>query len=97
MYTSVMSRSYTVATARAKLAEIVDQVESGKDVELTRRGKKVAVVVSAARFARLSGDRRAFITAYEAFRKEADLGEAGVEPGWAQGLRDRESGRGVKL
>ncbi len=97
MYTPGMPKSYTVASARAKLAEIVDEVESGKEVELTRRGKKVAVVMSAARYARLRGDRVAFMTAYETFRVEHDLKEVGVEPGWAAGLRDRDVGRGVKL
>lgn len=92
-----MLKSYTVASARAKLAEIVDEVEAGKEVELTRRGKKVAVVMSAARYARLRGDRVAFMTAYERFRGEHDLEEVGVEPGWTKGLRDRTVGRDVKL
>jgi len=90
-------KSYTVASARAKLAEIVDEVEGGKEVELTRRGKKVAVVMSAARYARLRGDRVAFMTAYETFCGEHDLEEVGVEPGWIDGLRDRTVGRDVKL
>lgn len=97
MYTSSMPKSYTVASARAKLAAIVDEVESGKDVELTRRGKKVAVVMSAARYARLRGDRVAFMTAYETFRAEHDLEEVGLDPTWARELRDRDPGRGVKL
>lgn len=92
-----MSKSYTVASARAKLSEIVNEVEGGKEVELTRRGKKVAVVMSAARYARLRGDRVAFMTAYETFRGEHDLEEVGVDPGWPNGLRDRNLGRDVKL
>jgi len=92
-----MSKAYSVASARAKLSEIVDEVESGKEVELTRRGKKVAVVMSAARYARLRGDRVAFMSAYETFRGEHDLEQVGVEPGWAAGLRDRDAGRGVGL
>jgi prevent-host-death family protein len=97
MYIVGVTKSYTVASARAKLAEIVDEVESGKEVELTRRGKKVAVVMSAARYARLRGDRVAFMTAYETFRGDHDMREVGVEPGWATELRDRDAGRGVKL
>lgn len=97
MYILCMPKSYTVADARAKLAKIVDEVESGKEVELTRRGKKVAVVMSAARYARLRGDHVAFMKAYETFCEETDLREVGVEPSWAQGLRDRDLGRGVKL
>ena len=97
MYTQNMPKSHTVAGARAKLAAIVDEVESGKDVELTRRGKKVAVVMSAARYARLRGDRVAFMTAYETFRADHDLKTVGLDRSWADELRDRAPGRGVKL
>jgi len=97
MYTSGMAKRYTVASARANLSKIVDEVESGKDVELTRRGKKVAIVMSPARYARLSGDRVAFMAAYETFRQGVDLSEVGVESSWAEDLRSSESGRAVKL
>lgn len=97
MYIGRMPKSYSVASARAKLAAIVDEVAEGKDVELTRRGKKVAVVMSAARYARLRGERVAFMTAYETFRAEHDLEAVGFEPGWAEALRDRDPGRAVKL
>src|SRR5260370_28067658 len=97
LYSSAVGKSYSVASARAKLAEIVDEVESGKEVELTRRGKKVAVVMSAARHARLRGDRVAFMTAYETFREEHDLREVGAQPGWAAELRDRDVRRIVKF
>lgn len=97
MYIQCMSKSYSVASARAKLADIVTEVEAGSDVELTRRGKKVAVMVSAARYARLCGKRVAFMTAYETFRAEHHLADAGVERGWARKLRQKEVGRPVKL
>ena len=92
-----MSKSYSVASARAKLADIVEEVASGADVELTRRGKKVAVMVSVARYARLCGERVAFMTAYETFRSEHSLDEFGVEPSWAGTLRNRQVGRPVPL
>lgn len=97
MYISCMAKTYTVANARAKLADIVDEVEAGRDVELTRRGKRVAVVVSAARYARLRGERLAFMTAYEAFRAGHDLSETGLDRSWSRGLRQRDVGRPVKL
>ena len=97
MYKTKMSKSYSVANARAKLADIVSEVEAGSDVELTRRGKKVAVLVSAARYARLRGERVAFITAYETFRAEHDLAESGVDREWARELRPRDVGRPVKF
>ena len=92
-----MVRSYSIAGARARFADIVDQVESGADVELTRRGKKVAVVMSAARYTRLRGERVAFMTAYETFRAGHELAEAGLDRTWARGLRQREVGRPVKF
>ena len=97
MYTSVVTKSYSVADARAKLSEIVDDVEAGKEVEITRRGKKVAVVLSAARFASLKGERVAFATAYENFRRQHDLQQDGVDPNWATELRDAAPARRAKL
>jgi len=92
-----MAKTYTIASARAKLADIVDEVEAGSDVELTRRGKQVAVVMSASRYARLRGERIAFMTAYETFRASHDLAKAGVDESWSRGLRARDVGRPVKF
>ena len=97
MYITRMSKSYSVANARAKLANILQEVEAGAEVELTRRGKKVAVMMSAARYARLRGERVAFMTAYETFRTNHDLAEAGLDPNWARELRQKDLGRPVKL
>jgi prevent-host-death family protein len=92
-----MAKTYTIASARAKLSDIVDEVEAGSEVELTRRGKKVAIVMSAARYARLRGERVAFMTAYETFRAGYDLSEAGLDRSFARSLRQRDVGRPVKL
>ena len=92
-----MAKTYSIANARAKLSDIVDQVEAGSEVELTKRGKKVAIVMSAARYARLRGERIAFMTAYETFRASHDLGEAGLDRTWARSLRARDTGRSVKF
>ena len=92
-----MPKSYSIASARAKLANIVDEVEAGSDVELTRRGKKVAVVMSAARYARLRGESVAFMSAFDTFLASHDLSEAGLEPGWARELRQKDVGRPVKM
>jgi prevent-host-death family protein len=92
-----VAKTYTIASARAKLSDIVDEVEAGSEVELTRRGKKVAIVMSAARYARLRGQRVAFMTAYETFRAGHDLADAGLDRSFARGLRQRDVGRPVKL
>lgn len=41
--------SYSLADAKARLSELIDKVESGDTVEITRRGKTVARVVPATR------------------------------------------------
>ena len=37
--------SYSLAYAKAHLSELIDKVEAGETVEITRRGKTVACVV----------------------------------------------------
>lgn len=37
--------SYSLADAKARLSELIDKVEAGGTVEITRRGKPVAKVV----------------------------------------------------
>ncbi len=39
--------SYSLADAKARLSELIDKVEAGETVEITRRGKPVANVVPA--------------------------------------------------
>lgn len=97
MYTFIVQRTYSIASARSKLAEIIDEVEAGEDVEIVRRGKKVAVLVSPARYARMSGAKTAFGDAYDAFMKSRAPRSFGVEPGAIEASRDRSPGRPVKL
>jgi len=92
-----VAKTYTIAGARANLSEIVDEVEGGSEVELTRRGKRVAIVMSAARYARLRGERLAFMAAYETFRSGHDLAEAGLDRNFARALRQEDVARPVKL
>ncbi len=92
-----MQRSYSVAAARAKLAEIIDEVEAGEDVEIVRRGKKVAMLVSPARYARMAGEKTAFGDAYDAFMKGRSEKSFGFEPNELEGSRERSPGRAVKL
>jgi prevent-host-death family protein len=92
-----MSRRYSIAEARSRLPRIVDEAESGIDVELTRRGRPVAVVVSHRQFERLRGTRPNFSEAYRKFLERHSLEETGVEEDFAASTRDRTSGRKVSL
>lgn len=97
MYGTIMQRSYSIADARSRLAEIIDEVEGGEDVEIVRRGKKVAVLVSPARYARMAGKKTAFGDAYDAFMKGRDPKVFGLEPEEIEEFRDRAPGRTIEL
>lgn len=97
MYIEHMAQRYSIAEARSNLPTIVDEVEAGQEVQLTRRGRPVAVVVSLREFERLRGKRGSFRAAYESFLQEHDLNENGLEKGFAASVRDRSRGREPSL
>jgi prevent-host-death family protein len=92
-----MEQSYSIAEARANLPTLIDQVEAGAAVELTRRGKGVAVMISVAEYQRLRGKRTSFQDRYQKFLKKHLLADVGLEPDFARKLRDRSPGRKVDL
>ena len=92
-----MSQRYSIAEARSKLPRIVDQAEAGVEVELTRRGQPVAVLVSCREFERLRGKRLHFRDAYRKFLKSHSLREVGGDDNFAAAARDRTIGRKVTL
>lgn len=92
-----MSRRYSIAEARSRLPSIVDEVASGIEVELTRRGQPVAVLVSRREFERLRGKRLHFSDAYRKFLERHSLEEIGAEEDFAISVRDRTPGRKVFL
>jgi prevent-host-death family protein len=97
MYSLSVAKSYSVADARAHLPDILDDVEAGREVELTRRGHPVAVVISPERYEALKGERAQFAEAYRAFVGRHSLKEIGLEPDFFEGVRDRQPGRRVRL
>ena len=97
MYTTRMSKSYSVADARAHLPEILDDVEAGKDVQLTRRGRPVALVLSTQRYEMLRSEHTNFSDAYQAFLGRHAPEVIGLEPSFFSSLRAQESGRRVRL
>ena len=91
-----MAHTYSIAEARARLRVIVDQAEAGLQVELTRRGEPVAVVVSCRELERLRGKRPRFRDAYNRFLDKYSLDQAGLEGVFAD-VRDASTGRTVSL
>ena len=92
-----MPRQYSIADARSNLPHIVDQAEAGLEVELTRRGQPVALVVSRRTFDRLREKRGQFSEAYERFLARFSLEEIGLDPGELSRARDTTTGRQVTL
>jgi prevent-host-death family protein len=97
MYINVMAHTYSIAEARASLPTIIDQAEAGLEIELTRRGKPVAVVISFRKFERLWADRRGFGDAYRKFLKRHSLAQVGLAGDFAASTREKGAGREVSL
>lgn len=90
-----MGKQYSIAEARNRLPAMVHEVESGQAVQLTRRGKPVAVLLSIDAYSRLSEARPDFWTGLQALRAGSDLSDLDVDEVFA-GVRDRSPGRAVK-
>jgi prevent-host-death family protein len=97
MYIVCMVRRYSIAEARSQLPAIIDQAESGLEVELTRRGEPVAVLVSTREFDRLRGRRQHFSDAYQRFVARHGLKNIGVDAKFSKAIRDQTPGRHVSL
>ncbi|HEX2881680.1 MAG TPA: type II toxin-antitoxin system Phd/YefM family antitoxin [Polyangiaceae bacterium] len=92
-----MPKRYSIAEARANLPLVVNEAVSGVGVELTRRGKPIVVVLSVEQYEKLRGKHLVFGTAYRNFLKKHPLKEVGVDANLCKTVRDRGTGRPVKL
>jgi prevent-host-death family protein len=99
MYNLLVSKSkrYSIAEARAKLPAIVDQAEAGREIQLMRRGKPVAVVVSIAELEKLRSERPSFAAAYRRFVARHAPADLGLDRRFFDAIREKETGRDVKL
>jgi prevent-host-death family protein len=97
MYTWVVAKQYSVADARRKLPSLLSEAAAGAEVQLTRRGKPVAMLLSVAEYESLKFARGKFADRYESFRREYPEGKAALTPREARALRDRSVGRKVQL
>lgn len=91
------TKTCSIAQARNDLPRLIHEVEKGTHVQLTRRGRSVAVVISMEEFERASSETPGFKELYSTWRDTLDLEEDGVEPKFSASLRDRSPGRDVKL
>ena len=75
-----MRERHSITEARCRLPQLVHEAESGKTVELTRRGVGVAVLIGRKQYKRLLSRTRRFSEAYDEFLREVDLAELGIDP-----------------
>lgn len=89
-----MVKKYSITEARDSFTSVVREAEKGIQVELTRRGKPVAVLIGIEAFERLSKGKPSFREAYEKFRQEHNLAELDIDPDEIWGdVRDPSPGR----
>ena len=80
----------SVADARTHLTRLLRQVEAGGPVQITRRGKPVAVLLSQADYQRLAQPRRSFTEFVREWRAAmADQNASFAEAQDFEGLRDQ--------
>lgn len=75
-----MTDRYSITEARRNLPRLVHEAERGKAVELTRRGKPVAMLISRRRFEQLASHHSGFAEAYRTFAESVDLAKLDLDP-----------------
>ncbi len=87
-------QSYSIAEAKTHLGRLVHQVEAGPPVELTRRGRPVAMVVSLRDYLRLAAPSHDVWDAVQRLREADDLEVLDMDPDEVFAVeRDRSPGR----
>lgn len=92
-----MTHQYSVEQAQSQLDQIMAEVEQGNTVEILRAGQRVAVLLSSQNYEQLTAPNPSFWQAVEAFRRDFNIEEEGVEADFWEGLRDTSPGREVNL
>ena len=94
---TMASSKVSVAEARQHFARLIKRAEQGKAIEITRRGEPVAVLVSAAEYSAMTGDRPSFIDATAQIRERLDVDSLNIGDSDFEGLREESPGRDVSL
>lgn len=87
-------QSYSITQARDKFAAVVHEAEQSSAVELTRRGKPIAVIISIDEYRRLKGGKKkSFGEAIVEFRNSVDWNKIDIDEDIFKDVRDRSPGR----
>lgn len=90
-----MIKEYSIAEARNQFAAIVHDLKTTPSIQLTRRGKPVAMLLAIEEYERLAAGKSGFWENYQAFRSSTDLAALDINPAVFDGLRDSSAGREV--
>ncbi|MGH7284462.1 MAG: type II toxin-antitoxin system Phd/YefM family antitoxin [Polyangiaceae bacterium] len=86
-------KDVSIAEARAHFPRIVHEVEKGKTIEITRRGKPVAVLISYAEIERLRGRKKKnFLEIVREWHRRLPPDFEGFTDEELRSLRDRSPG-----
>ena len=92
-----MQKQFSIAEAKNKLPSIIHYIEKGPYVELTRRGKPVAVLLSIREYERLSRNFTGFWNALSVFRQNIHDEDIEISDVDFEGLRDPSAGREIEF
>ena len=93
-----MTDRHSIAEARRNLPALIREAENGKQVELTRRGEPVAMLISHQAFKYLTSIRRGFVAAYLDFTSNIDVSNLELNPDELFGdVREETGGRDIPL
>jgi len=87
----------SVAEARQNFARLIKRAQQGRPIEITRRGESVAVLLSAAEYLMLKGERPSFAAAIGRVRERLGVDALEIGDEEFNGLREKSPGREVAL
>ncbi|MEM7035009.1 MAG: type II toxin-antitoxin system Phd/YefM family antitoxin [Chloroflexota bacterium] len=90
-----MSKQVSIAEARNHFTALVHEVEQHSSVELTRRGKPVAVLLSIQEYRHLTSHRSGFWEMYSTFQSQVNLADLNISPDVFADVREESQGREV--
>lgn len=93
-----MSKQYSIEKIAVNLNKIIQEVEQGEPIEITRQGQQIAVILSTAEYELLINKRSGFWKSVEKFRQEIIEEGIEIDPNevWKD-VRDKSPGREVNL
>jgi len=93
-----MAQRNSIAEARSNLPNLIREAETGKTVELTRRGEPVAILMGRKRYEQLTSRYRPFSEVWDEFTRRFPVGEIDIDPDEVfRDVRDKAPGRDFKL